>query len=97
MAGYERQHDLSESIAHALRELPLSGAVQGVDGMIQRTDGRKPLTARHKLNSANLLGCTLLAGVAGGVTGSWSIFCFAAALLVGLAVHQGDIRLSDRR
>lgn len=55
------------------------------------------MNARTKLNSANLLGCLLLAAVAGGVTGSSKVFVFAAVVVVLLAIHDGRIRPTPRR
>jgi hypothetical protein len=54
-------------------------------------------TARHKLNSAHVLGCLLIAGVVGGMTSSWTVFLIAAIVLVALALNSGDIRLTGRK
>jgi hypothetical protein len=55
------------------------------------------LTAKHKLNSANVLGCLLVAGVIGGMTSSWTVFLIAAIVLVALSINAGDIRLAGRK
>jgi hypothetical protein len=65
--------------------------------MNQRRERRKHLTARHKLNSANVLGCLLIAGVVGGMTSSWTVFLITAIVLVALALNSGDIRLTGRK
>jgi hypothetical protein len=48
--------------------------------------------AKRKLNSANVLGALVVAGLIGGGTGSWAVFCIALAGLLGAAVIAGDIR-----
>ena len=55
------------------------------------------VSARHKLNAANLLGCLLLSAGVGGMTGSAKVFVFAAVVLVLLAFHAGGIRPTSRR
>jgi hypothetical protein len=47
------------------------------------------MSAKHKFNSANALGTLLVAGLFGGVTGSFGVFLLA--LLVA-GYHAGDIR-----
>ena len=51
------------------------------------------MSAKRKLNSANVVGALLIAGLLGGVTGSWSVFWIAAVALFVTAYHAGDIRL----
>ena len=55
------------------------------------------MNARSKLNSANLLGCLLLAALAGGLAQSTGVFVFAAVVLIALAVHDGGIRPTPRK
>lgn len=50
------------------------------------------MSAKHKLNGANLLGILLIAGLMGGITGSWTVFWITGAALFASAVHSGDIR-----
>ena len=50
------------------------------------------MSAKHKLNSANFTGILLVAGLLGGVTGSWGVFWIAAISLSVAAYHAGDIR-----
>ena len=53
--------------------------------------------ARKKLNSAYFLGSLLMAGLAGLLTESWVVLMIGLAVLVGLNVNNGDIRLDKRR
>ena len=55
------------------------------------------MSARHKLNQANLNGVLLVAGVAALLFGSWEIFLLLAVLLTLSAVIGGGIRLSGKR
>jgi hypothetical protein len=50
------------------------------------------MSAKHKLNGANLLGILLVAGLLGGTTGSWAVFWITGVALFLTAVHSGDIR-----
>lgn len=50
------------------------------------------MSAKHKLNSANVLGALIVAGLAGGITGSFGVFLTAFAVLCVLGWHSGDIR-----
>lgn len=50
------------------------------------------MSVKHKLNQAHLLLCLLVAGVAGGLTGSLVIFVFTFCVLAAVAFHAGDIR-----
>jgi len=53
--------------------------------------------AREKLNSFHILGAIGAAGLLGLVTGSWAVAAITGALIVGLSVHKGDIRIKGRR
>jgi hypothetical protein len=44
------------------------------------------------LNAANLLGALLIAGLVGGMAGSWAAFGLALLALLVAAYHAGDIR-----
>ena len=48
--------------------------------------------ARHELNSIHTLGALGAAGFLGLVTGSWTVFAVAGAVLMGAAIHNGNIR-----
>jgi hypothetical protein len=50
------------------------------------------MTAKHKLNSAHVLGVLLLSGLIGWLTGSPLLFIVLAMVFIGLAIHSGDIR-----
>jgi hypothetical protein len=50
------------------------------------------MTAKHKLNSAHVLGVLLLSGLIGWLTGSPLLFIVFAVVCIGLAIHSGDIR-----
>jgi hypothetical protein len=50
------------------------------------------MSAKHKLNSANVLGALLVAGLLGGVTGSFGVFLIALIALLVASYHAGDIR-----
>lgn len=49
--------------------------------------------ARQKLNAANINGCLVIAGVFGAAAGSWLVFFILLVVFVGLAIHQGSIRV----
>jgi hypothetical protein len=51
-----------------------------------------PMTAKHKLNSASVLGVLLLSGLIGWLTGSPLLFIVLAMVFIGLAIQSGDIR-----
>jgi len=53
--------------------------------------------AREKLNSIHILGAVGAAGLLGLITGSWAVAAITGALIVGLSVHKGDIRIKGRR
>ncbi len=50
-------------------------------------------TAKHKLNGSYVHGALIIAGILGAISGSWTIFLIAAAVLVATSVHDGSIRL----
>ena len=52
--------------------------------------------ARNKLNAAHMNGILILAGLAGLLTGSWSVFAVGVAILFILSVHSGGIRPTKR-
>ena len=56
-----------------------------------------PPTARHKLNSAHLLGTLVIAGTVGLLTRSPALFLLTAGTLLACSVHSGDIRMKGRR
>ena len=51
------------------------------------------MSAKHKLNAANVLAALAVAGLVGGVSQSWAVFAVALVglLIAGLAAR--DIRL----
>ena len=53
--------------------------------------------AREKLNTTHIVGALGAAGLLGMVTGSWILAVFAGAVLVGAAIHSGDVRFKRRR
>ena len=55
--------------------------------------GNVSRTAKHKLNCAYVIGSVLIAGLIGGVFGSWFIFFLALGVLVAINVHDGSIRV----
>jgi hypothetical protein len=56
------------------------------------------MSARHKLNAAAVTGAAVIAGLVGGLTGSWNVFVVAVAFLLVASVLARNIRLrSDRR
>ncbi|SFJ51526.1 hypothetical protein [Planctomicrobium piriforme] len=48
--------------------------------------------ARQRLNSLYFLGAVVGAVFAGAASGSWAVFLGVALVLLGLLVHNGDIR-----
>jgi hypothetical protein len=54
------------------------------------------LGARQKLNSANLNTVLLVAGTAGLVTASWSVFAVVAGAMIVSGIVGGGIRLWPR-
>ena len=55
------------------------------------------MSARHKLNQGYIQGSLVLAAVIGAACGSWTVFWIAAAILVGLGLHSGEIRPTGGR
>jgi hypothetical protein len=55
------------------------------------------MNARQKLNSGHINGALLVAGLIGGLTGSWTIFGLTVAGLLITKVMSGDIRLNGRK
>jgi len=53
---------------------------------------KQSTSAKHKLNSANVTGAVVVAGLAAAVVGSWPVFWLVVIFLVVTAVHSGDIR-----
>ena len=51
------------------------------------------MAARHKLNSANMYFCVMMAGLVGLPKGGWGWFAPAAVACVAASVHAGGIRL----
>lgn len=54
------------------------------------------MSARHKLNSAHLLGSGLIAGLIGGLCESWLIFALVWAGLIASGLQNDEIRPSPR-
>jgi hypothetical protein len=50
------------------------------------------VSAKHELNSAHFLGALLVAGLVGGLTGSFVVFGVALVALLVAGYHTGDIR-----
>ena len=50
------------------------------------------MTAKHKLNAANINGALLIAAVLGTLTESWIVFLIVAGLLISSGLHDGSIR-----
>jgi hypothetical protein len=55
------------------------------------------VSARKKLNYAYLNGAIVVAGLVGGLTGSWPVFFIAATALCVGAIYAGDVRFTNRR
>ncbi len=55
------------------------------------------MSARHKLNQGYVQGCLAIAALIGAVCQSWIIFGIAAAVLIGLSMHSGEIRPTPGR
>ena len=55
------------------------------------------MSARNKLNSAHVNGALIVAGLVGGLAGSWWIFGLALTGLLVSKVLGGDIRLPGKR
>jgi hypothetical protein len=54
------------------------------------------MSARSKLNAAHMNGALLVAGLVGGLVGSWSVFGLALAGLLVSQLVSGGIRLQKR-
>jgi len=55
------------------------------------------MSARTKLNGGHANGALLVAGLVGGLSGSWVLFGLALAGLLVSKLVGGDIRLTGRR
>ena len=51
------------------------------------------MSARHKLNAANLTFCAMMAGLVGLLMRGWGWFALAAVACVAASIHSGGIRL----
>mgnify|MGYP006277000651 CR=1 FL=1 len=51
------------------------------------------MSAKHKLNAANINGCLVMAGIFGAAAQSWMIFLILLVVFIGLSVHSKSIRL----
>ena len=54
------------------------------------------MPARQKLNVAAINGALAISGVLGVVCQSWTVFAVAAVILIGLSLHDGNIRPDAR-
>lgn len=48
--------------------------------------------AKQKLNNVHVMGSLVVAGIIGGLTGSWAVFAAVAIVLLAAAYESGDIR-----
>ena len=55
------------------------------------------LSARQKLNGIYVLGSLAVAGIVGGLSGSWIVFLIVGGLLIGCSLSDGSIRPGRRR
>jgi hypothetical protein len=55
------------------------------------------MDARSKLNAAHVNGALIVAGIVGGLAGSWPVFGVTFGLLVTSALIAGGIRPSRRQ
>ena len=55
------------------------------------------MSARKKLNHVHIAGAIGVAGIIGGLTGSWPVFLVTAAALIIGAVYADDVRFNNRR
>ncbi len=53
-------------------------------------------TARHKLNSAYILGSLVIASAVGLLTRSPTLFALTAGSLIAVSINSGEIRFSKR-
>lgn len=49
-------------------------------------------SAKQKLNAAHLHGAILIAGLLGGISGSWTVFWITLGVLIVTGFHDGTIR-----
>ena len=54
------------------------------------------MNARLKLNSANIQGALVVAGLVGWAFGSWIVFIAVAAVLLASAHYEGSIRRTTK-
>ena len=54
------------------------------------------MNARLKLNSANIQGALIVAGLVGWAFGSWIVFIAVAAVLLASAHYEGSIRRTPK-
>lgn len=54
------------------------------------------MSVRKKLNQGYIQGSFVIAGVIGGVCGSWTVFWTTAFILIALSTHSGEIRFGRR-
>ena len=54
------------------------------------------MNARLKLNSANIQGALIVAGLVGWAFGSWIVFGVVAAVLLVSAHYEGSIRTTTK-
>ena len=50
------------------------------------------MSARRKLNAGYFLGSLAVAGIVGGLAGSWGVFLVAATILVAMNCYNHEIR-----
>jgi len=55
------------------------------------------LGARNKLNSIYFGSSVAIAGIIGGLTGSWTVFVVTAGVLIACSLGDGGIRPNKRR
>jgi len=53
--------------------------------------------ARQKLNAAYVQGGLIVAAIIGALARSWIVFAAASVVLIGLGLHDGEIRPRSRR
>lgn len=54
------------------------------------------MSARQKLNQAYFTGSVFVAGLAGYLTQSWTVFWIALLSLIAFNLHSGEIRSGPR-
>ena len=55
------------------------------------------MSARNKLNVAHINGALFFGGIAGLVSGSFTVFILTTAALIAMALHNGGIRPHPRK